>query len=274
MNVAAARSSSLAVVDENDRYAVLDVKVSAVNMGMALQRIAHWVSAHDGVGTARYVCVRDVNGIVESWKDASLAAIHEQAGMVTPDGMPVVWLGKLAGYGHVDRVYGPDLMLAVCELSPCYRHFFYGGADGVGELLVDRLRARFPALEVVGTYTPPFRTLTDGERAAIVGQINAAKPDIVWVGLSTPKQERWMAEIADLLHVPVLIGVGAAFDFHAGLKAQAPRWIQRSGFEWLFRLATEPRRLWRRYLVGNTLFVALVLARIIRSRTPSFAARQ
>jgi N-acetylglucosaminyldiphosphoundecaprenol N-acetyl-beta-D-mannosaminyltransferase len=174
--------------------------------------------------------------------------------------MPLVWLSRLAGNRQVGRVYGPDLLLACCESArEPRRHFFYGGAAGVPERLVARLRQRFPGLDVAGTISPPFRALTQAESQAIVQDINRTSPDIVWVGLSTPKQERWMAAQRDRLEAPVLIGVGAAFDFHAGLKRQAPPWMQRNGLEWLFRLLTEPRRLWRRYLLNNPLFVWRVL---------------
>jgi N-acetylglucosaminyldiphosphoundecaprenol N-acetyl-beta-D-mannosaminyltransferase len=194
---------------------------------------------------------------MESQRDAELRAIHNAAGMVTPDGMPLVWISRATGFHHVERVYGPDLMLACCEVSQTagYRHYFYGGAPGVPERLAERLQSRFAGLKVVGSYSPPFRALTPVEDASVVDQINRAGPDIVWVGLSTPKQERWMSEHRGRLHAPVLIGVGAAFDFHAGLKQQAPGWMQRSGLEWLYRLCQEPRRLWRRYLRNNPLFV-------------------
>jgi N-acetylglucosaminyldiphosphoundecaprenol N-acetyl-beta-D-mannosaminyltransferase len=158
-------------------------------------------------------------------------------------------------------VYGPDLLLACCSrsLASGYRHFFYGGAPGVPERLIERLSARFPGLCVAGGFSPPFRALTSEEDLALVRRINEAQPDIVWVGLSTPKQERWMWEHRGRLKAPVFIGVGAAFDFHAGLKRQAPRWMQRNGLEWVFRLLTEPRRLWRRYLRNNPVFVWLTL---------------
>jgi N-acetylglucosaminyldiphosphoundecaprenol N-acetyl-beta-D-mannosaminyltransferase len=164
------------------------------------------------------------------------------------------------GFRHVERVYGPDLMLAVCERSTerDYRHFFYGGAPGVAEKLAVELQSRFPGLQVAGTYSPPFRPLTPEEDRRVVEHINSAQSDIIWVGISTPKQERWMGEHVGRLCAPVLIGVGAAFDFHAGLKRQAPRWMQKSGLEWSFRLMTEPRRLWHRYLVNNPFFLWLI----------------
>jgi N-acetylglucosaminyldiphosphoundecaprenol N-acetyl-beta-D-mannosaminyltransferase len=235
------------------RTNILGVGVSAIQMERALDIIENWIARRD----AQYVCVTGVHGVMESMHDDSLRRIHNDAGMVTPDGMPLVWLSRLWGNPHVRRVCGPDLMLECCSrgLAKGLRHFFYGGAEGVADLLSARLRSRSPNLNVVGTYCPPFRPLTDDEDTAVIRLINDARPDIVWVGLSTPKQERWMSAHVGRISAPVMIGVGAAFDMHAGLKPRAPRWMQRSGLEWLFRLAMEPRRLWRRYLVNNPSFV-------------------
>jgi N-acetylglucosaminyldiphosphoundecaprenol N-acetyl-beta-D-mannosaminyltransferase len=240
-----------------ERFDVLGVPISALTMATALETLDAWIGAR----TPNYVCVTGVHGVMESQDDDELRRIHEKAGMVTTDGMPLVWLAHARGLKHVERVYGPDLMLACCEASVAkgYRHFFYGGAPGVGALLAERLSARFPGLVVAGVYTPPFRPLTPEEDRAVVEQINASRADIVWVGLSTPKQERWMAAHVGQLEAPALLGVGAAFDFHAGLKKQAPRWMQRAGLEWLFRLVTEPRRLGPRYLVNNPRFLWRVL---------------
>jgi N-acetylglucosaminyldiphosphoundecaprenol N-acetyl-beta-D-mannosaminyltransferase len=225
---------------------IMGVKVSAINMQMALEVITGWIDQHD----PHYVCVTGAHGVLESQEDPELKDILNSSGMNTPDGMPNVWLLRAQGHSHVERVYGPDLMLAVCEsgLERGWRHFFYGGAPKVPQLLKERLEARFPGLQVCGIYSPPFRPLTSKEEDKVVQLIQKTDADIVWVGISTPKQERWMKAFVNRLRVPVLIGVGAAFDFHAGIKKQAPRWIQRSGFEWLFRFMTEPRRLWRRYL--------------------------
>jgi N-acetylglucosaminyldiphosphoundecaprenol N-acetyl-beta-D-mannosaminyltransferase len=240
------------------RFDVLGVPVSALTMATALRSLDAWIQAR----TPNYVCVTGVHGVMECQYDEDLRRIHENAGLVTTDGMPLVWLAHIKGLRHVERVYGPDLMLACCAASvgKGYRHFFYGGAEGVAQLLADRLAARFPGLIVAGVYTPPFRPLTTDEEQALVETINASEADIVWVGLSTPKQERWMAEHVGRLGVPVLIGVGAAFDFHAGVKRQAPRWMRRSGLEWLFRLLAEPGRLGRRYLINNPSFVWRVVA--------------
>jgi N-acetylglucosaminyldiphosphoundecaprenol N-acetyl-beta-D-mannosaminyltransferase len=243
--------------ETHERVNILGVRASAINMAQALDTIEGWIAQRQ----TYYVCVTGVHGIMESQVNDSLRRVHNAAGLVTPDGMPLVWLARLHGFRHVERVYGPDLMLALCERSILkgYRHFLYGGAEGVPERLANRLKQRYPELQIVGSYSPPFRPLTDEEDEQIVQTINAADPDIVWIGLSTPKQERWMAEHLGRLTAPVLIGVGAAFDFHSGLKNQAPRWMQRSGLEWLFRFASEPRRLGRRYLVNNPLFVLKVL---------------
>ena len=240
-----------------DRTNVLGIGVSAINLSTAIDTIDDWIAS----GTRSYVCVTGVHGVMESQQDVELRQVYNNAGLVTPDGMPLVWLNKLHGHQHVDRVYGPDLMLALCDHSQTtgYRHFLYGGQDGVPELLADRLIEQFPQVQIVGTYSPPFRTLSDEEDEEIVEMINQTGAEIVWVGLGAPKQERWMATHVGRLDAAALIGVGAAFDFHAGLKPQAPRWMQRSGLEWFFRLSTEPRRLWKRYLIHNPSFIASVI---------------
>lgn len=240
---------------------VLGVGVSAINMAIAVAAIEGWIARRE----RHYVTITGVHGIMECQNDAELRAIHNRAGLVTPDGMPLVWLSWLNGRAHVDRVYGPDLMLALCERS-CergYRHFFYGGNDGVAAQLRDRLVARYPSLNVAGIYTPPFRPLTEEEDEAVIARINASGADLVWVGLSTPKQERWMAAHLGRLHAAAMIGVGAAFDFHAGLKPQAPRWLQRAGLEWLFRTVCEPRRLGARYLKNNPRFLGLIALQLL-----------
>ncbi len=236
-----------------ERSNVLGVGVSAINMTIALATIEAWIAARQ----RRYVCITTVHGVMESQRDPALRRIHNAAGMVTPDGMPLVWLLWAGGHRHADRVYGPDLMLALLgrSVERGYRHFLYGSSEASLARLKANLEARFPGLEIVGAHSPPFRPLAANEDAAIVEMINAARPDVVWVGLSTPKQERWMADHRARLEAPVLVGVGAAFDFHAGAVRQAPRFMQRSGVEWLFRLAMEPRRLWRRYLRNNPAFV-------------------
>lgn len=243
------------------RVDVLGTGVSAIDMDDALRIVGGWIAE----GRDSYVCVTGVHGVMESRRDGALRDVYDGAGLVTPDGMPLVWLCRAAGFPHVGRVYGPDLLLALAEAGVArgYRHFFYGGAPGIADRLAGRLRERFPGMVVAGTYCPPFRPLTAEEDREVAHLLREACPDIVWVGLGAPRQERWMAEHVG--GVPgVMIGVGAAFDFHSGAKPQAPRWIQRSGLEWAFRLASEPRRLWRRYLVYNTGFVLLLVARWFR----------
>jgi N-acetylglucosaminyldiphosphoundecaprenol N-acetyl-beta-D-mannosaminyltransferase len=241
------------------RVAVLGVGISAIDLPTAVDEIVSWIE----VGHRSYVCVTGVHGVMESQRDEALRRIHNESGLTTPDGMPMVWAGRWAGAHWMERVYGPDLMIAVCERAAQrgWTSFFYGGRDGVAKQLASRLQERFPGLSVVGTYTPPFRPMTDGEETEVADLINGAEPDLVWVGLSTPKQEHWMASHRGVLRAPVLLGVGGAFDIHAGTVPQAPRWIQHSGLEWAFRLAVEPRRLWRRYLVNNPRFVMAVAAR-------------
>jgi N-acetylglucosaminyldiphosphoundecaprenol N-acetyl-beta-D-mannosaminyltransferase len=241
------------------RVDVLGVHVSAIDMDQAVDEIARWVEE----GERHYVCVTGVHGVMESQRDPALARIHNASGLTTPDGMPMVWAGRRAGARHMSRVYGPDLMLALCELAAerGWSSFFYGGREGVPELLAERLVDRFPGLKVAGTYSPPFRPLTPAEDAELIKRIDEARPDLLWVGLSTPKQERWMADHIDRLEVRALLGVGAAFDMHAGLLPQAAPWMQRRGLEWAYRLAKEPRRLWRRYLGNNPRFLAAIARR-------------
>jgi len=227
------------------RINILGVGVSAITIPRALGQFDRWVRT----GARHYVCVADVHAIMQSRWNEEFRHIANDAGMVTPDGMPLVRLAQMKGGPGIDRVYGPDLLAATCKHSVArkYRHFFFGGAPGVAARLAERLASANPGLQVAGCYTPPFRPTTPEEDLEIVRLINATQPDFVWVGLSTPKQERWMAKFRPRLDAPILVGVGAAFDFLSGTKPQAPRFIQRSGFEWLFRLASEPQRLWPRY---------------------------
>jgi N-acetylglucosaminyldiphosphoundecaprenol N-acetyl-beta-D-mannosaminyltransferase len=243
---------------------LLGVVISAINLPMAVQTIERWIARHQ----KKYVCVTGMHGVTECQTDEELKRIHNAAGMVTPDGMPMVWLNKLRGNRHVTRVYGPDLMHDVCAASVenGHKHFLYGGAEGVADLLAAKLKEKFPGLQIVGTCCPPFRKMTDEEDKNLVEMINASGADIVWVGLSTPKQERWMAAHRAKLDTPVLIGVGAAFDFHAGLKKQAPRWMQRGGLEWFFRMVTEPRRLGKRYLIGIPTFLGYLCMQALHMR--------
>src|SRR5271156_478333 len=234
------------------RVNVLGVAISVLNLQNTLDEIAAAIREK----RKGYICVTGVHGVIEAQSDENFRRILNNAFLCTPDGMPMVWMGKIHGHSEMRRVYGPDLMLDVCawsETNPC-RHFFFGGADGVAELLAEKLKARFPKMEIAGTFTPPFRPLNADEEKQFAEIIRAARPDILWVGLSTPKQEKFMAEFLPKLDVTLMIGVGAAFDFHAGRVRQAPRWMQRGGLEWLFRMTCEPRRLGMRYLKNTPLF--------------------
>jgi N-acetylglucosaminyldiphosphoundecaprenol N-acetyl-beta-D-mannosaminyltransferase len=208
---------------------------------------------------AKYICVTSVHGVITSFLDRSLRPAWNCAEIATPDGMPVVWALRSFGARGQPRVYGPDLMLAICEEAQHRQHriFLYGGRDDTLDALCKNLRARFPKLEIVGTVSPPFRPLTADEDVTYVKRIVQSGADIVFVGLSTPKQERWMIQHRESLPGVVMVGVGAAFDFHAGRVRQAPKWMQRAGLEWFFRLTAEPTRLWKRYLFVTPLFIPL-----------------
>jgi N-acetylglucosaminyldiphosphoundecaprenol N-acetyl-beta-D-mannosaminyltransferase len=203
-----------------------------------------------------YICVTGVHGVMEAQEDSAFKRIQNLSLLTTPDGMPLVWLGRLGAY-RIGRVYGPDLMAAICELSQRtgYRHFFYGGQPGVAQSLKKCMQSKFPALQVVGTYTPPFRPLTPIEAGELHDMVAESKPDFFWVGLSTPKQERFMAEYINKLPVKIMVGVGAAFDIHTRAIQDSPAWIKNAGLQWLHRLIQEPRRLWRRYLINNPKFI-------------------
>ena len=243
-----------------ERVNVLGVGISALNLNAALDAIAEAVRAR----RKGYICVTGVHGVIEAQSDEKFRSTLNNAFLCTPDGMPMVWVGKIRGHSQMRRVYGPDLMLDVCawsEKNTC-RHFFFGGAPGVAETLAAKLKARFPKLDIAGTFAPPFRPLTADEERQLAATIHTAQPDIFWVGLSTPKQEKFMAEFLPKLDVTLMIGVGAAFDFHSGRVKQAPRWMQRSGLEWFYRLCQEPRRLAKRYFKNNPLFILKIAGQL------------
>lgn len=235
---------------------VLGVPVSTINMPQAIATILSWIADKQ----AHYICVRDVHGVMRAQEDAELMEIHDDAGLVTPDGMPLVWLARWRGYKDVSRVCGADLVAELCaaSIAPGIGHYFYGGKPGVAERMAAALVDRFPGLIVVGTGTPPFGAMSTAEDEAATTAIAAAKPGVVWVGLSTPKQEYWMRDHVGRIPGATLVGVGAAFDFYAGDVKRAPEWMHHRGLEWLHRLVSEPRRLWKRYLVLAPKFVMLV----------------
>jgi N-acetylglucosaminyldiphosphoundecaprenol N-acetyl-beta-D-mannosaminyltransferase len=250
---------------EIERVNVLGVGVSVLDQERARKFLFDAVRH----GRRGYVAVTGVHGVSEAQGDPTLRSILNHALLVTPDGMPMVWMGKLQGHQSIQRVYGPDLMLNLCEHSVAegFTHFFYGGVSGVADELKRQLEARFCGLKIVGTFTPPFRRLSDAELSDLQQRVRAAQPDFFWVGLSTPKQERFMAQhISILPEAKIFIGVGAAFDLLTGRVRQAPPSMQRVGLEWLFRLAQEPKRLGRRYLVNNPLFLMRAGAQLLGLR--------
>jgi N-acetylglucosaminyldiphosphoundecaprenol N-acetyl-beta-D-mannosaminyltransferase len=243
-----------------ERINVLGVGITPLNLPLAVAKFQKAIENR----TKGYICVTGVHGVSEAQENPGFRAILNGSFMNTPDGMPMVWMGRLKGHPEMSRVYGPDLLLEICRVSEQtkWRHFFYGGAPGAAEELVASLLARFPQFPVAGTYTPPFRPLNAEEREDLRALVANTKPDIIWVGLSTPKQEAFMAEALPWLDTTLMVGVGAAFDLLSGRVKQAPRWIQRSGFEWLYRTLQEPRRLWKRYFKNNPLFVGRVFLQL------------
>lgn len=254
----------------SDRFRLIGVDVSALTVEQAVvlildaprlgQRLGvHFVTAHT---------------LVEGSRSEDLRAALNGDALVCPDGMPLAWLGKLRRH-RVERVYGPDTMLAVMDRGRAngYRHFLYGGADGVADLLAERLVERFPGLLIAGTHTPPFRPLTAEEDRTVVDEINAANADFVWVGLGSPKQDYWVAEHVGRIEAGALLAVGAAFDFHSGRVAEAPGWMKRSGLQWFHRLLQEPGRLWKRYTVVNSQFIWLAGVDTLRLLARRMTAR-
>ena len=232
-------------------------------------RTLDWIDAAVETGRRGYICVAAVHTVMACQDDPALREAVLGADFTVPDGQPLVWALRALGHELPDRVYGPELMDRACARAARsgQRFYLYGGRNqGALAELSRQLRLRYPGLRIVGGYAPPFRELTDAEQEAIAEDIRRTRADVVWVGIGVPKQEKWMAQMRPRLTAPVLIGVGAAFDFHAGLVPQAPARMQRLGLEWLFRLRQEPRRLWRRYARYNPRFVWGVARQIAGNR--------
>jgi N-acetylglucosaminyldiphosphoundecaprenol N-acetyl-beta-D-mannosaminyltransferase len=227
-------------------FRILGVPVHAVQIPGVVAQIQSWIQSG---AQGRYIAVTGMHGIAESRNDRDFRCALDSADLVVPDGMPLVWLARWHGHPLKRRVYGPELMETFCrETGETYRHFFYGGGPEIAERLADSLHQRH-GIVVAGTYSPPFRALTNEEHGEVMSYVKEVSPDVLWVGLSTPKQEKWMYKNRNQLSVPVMLGVGAAFDFHSGRTRQAPAWMRENGLEWLFRLWTDPLRLWQRYLI-------------------------
>src|SRR5437868_3071272 len=239
------------------RVNVLGVGVHAVNMRSTISYLEAWI--RDGV--KGYACLAGVHGVMEAQRDPCVKSIFANALLVAPDGMPTVWMGHMQGYSTMQRVFGPDLMIEIMsgqEFRSCV-HFFCGGEPGIAERLRETMLRRFPWVQIAGTYSPPFRPMTRIEEGELEDKVRSIRPDIIWVGLSTPKQERFMARYLSTLDTKLMIGVGAAFLFHTGAIKDSPRWMKRTGLQWFHRLMQEPRRLWRRYLMNNLPFVVFAL---------------
>jgi N-acetylglucosaminyldiphosphoundecaprenol N-acetyl-beta-D-mannosaminyltransferase len=244
-------------------FKVLGVRVHAVQIPDVIAQMENWIAER---APSHFVAVTGMHGVTEAQHDPLFKQILNSADLVVPDGMPLVWLGRHHGHPLERRVYGPELMQTFCRATGSkYRHFFYGGMPGVAALIANVLESKH-GISVVGHYSPPFRALSNQEDEEIISLINAARPDVLWVGLSTPKQERWMYEHRPRLLVPAMVGVGAAFDLNSGRSRQAPRWMREHGLEWLFRLLQEPRRLWKRYLIYGSEFACRVTLELLSLR--------
>ncbi len=241
---------------------LLGVKVSRVNLSTAKDQICQWVREKERV----YVCVAPASTLVEARKDIQYRGVVNHAAMVTPDGMPVVWLAKMKGCQDIARTYGPDLMRLLCQ-QPGLKHYFFGSTTEVIRRLDEKLRAQNPNILIVGKQSPEYKPQVQMEDEATIKAINDAQADILWVGLGSPKQDLWMFLHRPRLNASVIIGVGAAFDFLSGVKPQAPGWMQCCGLEWFFRLCCEPGRLWKRYLVGNTKFIYFAIEDLLKKRS-------
>jgi N-acetylglucosaminyldiphosphoundecaprenol N-acetyl-beta-D-mannosaminyltransferase len=232
---------------------LLGISVEALDMELTLKRIARELEAR----RKGYICMVGVHGIMEAHRDPELAAIYADSTITVPDGTPTVWVGRWQGHKKMQRVAGPDLMREVFRRKEFagYTHFLYGGEKNVAEQLRERFTRRFPWAHIVGTYTPPFRDLNQEEEQRLIARVRELKPDIIWVGISTPKQERFMHRYLRLLDTTLMFGVGAAYDFHTGRIQDAPQWVKTIGMQWMHRLLQEPRRLWKRYLRNNPSFM-------------------
>ena len=235
-------------------FRVLRSTIDAVQIDDVIETFDQWISSRT---RSHYVALCNVHMVMEAYNSAYFSRALSSADLVAPDGMPLVWAGRRHGFRLQRRVYGPDLFLKFCQATAAkgYRHFLFGGHSGVPETVAARLTRICPGLQIAGTCSPPFREHTPAERSEMIAQINNSGVDVLWVALGCPKQEVWMYENRACLNVPVIVGVGQAFDLYAGRVSQAPRWTRDNGFEWAFRLFTNPRRLWRRYLIYNTQFL-------------------
>lgn len=239
---------------------VIDAPIDHVTWHEAVQRLSLWGGKHE----SRVVCICNVHSVVTAKQDQDFKRVLNSADMSTPDGAPVAWLIRKTTNQPQERINGPDLMLKYCEHAEKIGQsiYLYGGKESTLDTLVGVLKQKYPHLKIAGYYSPPFRELTLEEKQEVIHKINGSGAHTVWVGLGCPKQEKWMHEHKGKINA-VMVGVGAAFDYHAGIINRAPKWMQNSGLEWFHRLCSEPKRLWRRYLVTNTLFIFFALKQLI-----------
>ena len=244
-------------------HPIIGAPIDALGWNDAIGRISTWAAN----GESRYVCICNVHSVVTARQDSEFAQVVREADMATPDGMPVAWMLRLLGEKGQQRINGPDLMWKYCELAASRGEpvFFYGSTDDTLAKLRAALLKAFPAFKLAGMYSPPFRALSEQEDQQTVDMINASGAGVVFVGLGCPKQEKWMAEHRGRINA-VMIGVGAAFDYHAGTIKRAPVWMQRNGLEWFYRLCTEPRRLWRRYWSTNSRFIYFAIKQLVTGK--------
>ena len=240
---------------------VLGVRIDLVQIPKVLEIVSGWIENKE---QGKYIVVSNAYDVVVCRRDPRIKNAVNSSALTVSDGISLVLLARIKGFSVKKRVYGPDLMLNFLKVAQekGYSSFFYGTTEATLGLLLRHLKSEFPSLKISGCYAPPFGEMTKEEDEKVIALINGAKPDVIWVGLGCPKQQLWMYSHKDAFRVPVMVGVGAAFDFLAGVKPQAPLWIRDNGFEWLFRLVTEPKRLWRRYLIDYPLFVYYVLVEL------------
>jgi len=251
-----------------DEVWISGVKVNRVTMEDSINLLEKFIFNREN----HQVCVPNAWTTVLMQKDREFREINNSSSLAIPDGMPLVWASRLYGKPIQERVSGPDLFQKFIEVASCkkYKFFFLGSSPDILEKLSSKLKKKYPGLKIAGTYAPPFsKSFSEEEDKKMIDMINMAKPDILWVGLTAPKQEKWIGKNINHLKVPVSIGVGAAFDFIAGKVKRAPKWMQKAGLEWFYRLYQEPKRLWKRYIIGNTLFIWLVIKELIKIKLQS-----
>ncbi|MFA5149945.1 MAG: WecB/TagA/CpsF family glycosyltransferase [Candidatus Omnitrophota bacterium] len=245
---------------------ILGIRVDMISIPEIIQQMEDWIVNAD---YHNYIVVANADTAVKSKRDQAVRTAVNSSALAIPDGFSLLMMGRAKGHSLRKRSYGPDLTYEFFKTTEKkgYSHFFYGSTNDTLMKLIENIRDKFPETKIAGFYAPPFRPLAKEEDEEIIKSINRCKPSVLWVGIGCPKQEIWMYEHREKLDIPIMLGVGAAFDFLAGAKLQAPRWIRNNGFEWLFRLITEPKRLWRRYLVDGSLFIYYVLIELFLNRS-------